>query len=210
MQPYEIKGQCVAKRAFEVCAVADLRILLIGPLGSGKSTLRAAFPNVVSAERETCACGHFQDVRQGCTCNARQLIRWYRRIERDARDFDIVLECCPVPAREMMDTRKRDPQDDTWMVARIAAGRKYGESHTSLKLADDAAERTLEMVLRRLSLTYGQHEAVLRTARAIANLDGSEYLKAKHVAEACQYRGDATCFRVDRLPIPSEPLAEVA
>ena len=110
----------------------------------------------------------------------------------------------------IVDTRKRDPQDDTWMVARIAAGRKYGESHTSLKLADDAAERTIEMVLRRLSLTYGQHEAVLRTARAIANLDGSEYLKAKHVAEACQYRGDATCFRVDRLPIPSEPLAEVA
>jgi magnesium chelatase family protein len=60
----------------------------------------------------------------------------------------------------------------------------------------------MKMVLRRLSLTYGQHEAVLRIARSIANLGASEHLKAKHVAEAVQYRGDATCFRVDRLPIP--------
>lgn len=187
MQPYEIKGQSVAKRAFEVASVGELGVLLIGPLGSSKSTIRGAFPNVRSAERETCVCGHHHDVRQECTCKPESLKRWLRRLERTARDYEIVLEGCPVTARDMISQRAPDPQKDGWMHTRIAEARTFGETHTSVELKDDSAIRMVEMAMRRLQLTYGQYNAMLKVARAIANLDGSELLKAKHVAEAIQY-----------------------
>ena len=185
MKPYEIKSHCAVKRAFEVASVGDLGVLLVGPLGTGKTTLRDAFPTVRSAERETCPCGHWRDVTRECTCSTRTIERWYRRLERTARDYDIVLETCAVPARELMSQRDPDPKEQEYMDARIAAARAFGATHQSVELRDDATIRMIEMALRRLSLTAGQYNAVLRTARAIANLDASEHLKAKHVAEGC-------------------------
>lgn len=51
MKPYEIKGNCCTKRAFEVAAAGNLSILLVGPRGTSKTTFRQAFPDVMSDER---------------------------------------------------------------------------------------------------------------------------------------------------------------
>ena len=203
MKPHEIKGQCVAKRAFEVAAAGDLRVLLVGPLAVGKTTLREAFRNVTACEIETCACGHYSDPKQQCACSERQILRWYRRLERIARDYDIVVEVCAVPVRELMARTGSTERDDECMRARIAAAREFGRSNQSLALTDDAAIRTMEMAARRLGLSAGQYNHVLRTARAIANLDQSPTLKAKHVAEAVRYRADAYLYRLDRIISPA-------
>ena len=210
MKPYEIKGNCAAKRAMEVAQVGGLSVLLIGPLGSSKTTIREAFPAVRSAEMETCPCGHFHSAARMCICSTRQLARWYRRIERTAREFDIVLETCETPAKELLSNRKPDPQEDGWRAERISNARAARASgrFKGAELTDDATIRIAEMCLRRLSLTPGQYAHVLTTARAIADLDASEYLKAKHVAESVQYRADATIFRADRVLAESGKLAE--
>lgn len=187
MFPYEIKGQCVAKRAFEVAHAGGLGVLLVGPLGSGKTTLREAFPGTRSAEREPCACGHFGDVRHECVCNPVKLARWRRRLERDARGFEIVLDACAVPVKEMMAPNHNTAEDDAHMWNRITAAQLFGMLNTTLELTQDSARRTMEMAARRLSLTYAQYNAVLRVARVIANLDRFAQLQARHVAEAVQY-----------------------
>jgi magnesium chelatase family protein len=119
------------------------------------------------------------------------------------RGFDIVLECCAAAAaaaaRELLCRNMNTEHDTELIYARVAAAREFGKAHTSIELKDDAAVRTAEMVLRRLALTAGQWQRVLRTARAIANLDHSAELKAKHVAEAVQYRADVTMYNLDRL-----------
>ena len=122
MEPYQIKGQCVAKRAFEIGWVgreAKVGVLLIGPLGSSKSTLRKAYPNVRSDEREACLCGHHLDVRRDCTCKPEQLARWHRRLERPSRDFEIVLEAVPVTTKEMMAPNQGTPADDGFLCQRV-------------------------------------------------------------------------------------------
>ena len=53
---------------------------------------------------------------------------------------------------------------------------------------DDAGERTLEMAVRRMGLSARAHDRVLKVARTIADLGGSEPVLAKHLAEAVQYR----------------------
>ena len=53
---------------------------------------------------------------------------------------------------------------------------------------DAAGERTLEMAVRRLNLSARAHDRMLRVARTVADLDRSEAVSAKHLAEAVQYR----------------------
>jgi magnesium chelatase family protein len=53
---------------------------------------------------------------------------------------------------------------------------------------DEAGERTLEMAVRRMNLSARAHDRMLRVARTIADLDHSESVSAKHLAEAVQCR----------------------
>jgi magnesium chelatase family protein len=53
---------------------------------------------------------------------------------------------------------------------------------------DETGERTLELAMRRMSLSARAHDRILKVARTVADLDGSESVAAKHVAEAVQYR----------------------
>ena len=53
---------------------------------------------------------------------------------------------------------------------------------------DDAGERTLEMAVRKMGLSARAHDRILKVARTVADLDHSERVSAKHLAEAVQYR----------------------
>jgi magnesium chelatase family protein len=53
---------------------------------------------------------------------------------------------------------------------------------------DDGGERTLEMAMRRLSLSARAHDLILKAARTVADIAAAESLAAKHIADAVQYR----------------------
>jgi len=76
----------------------------------------------------------------------------------------------------------------------IQRARGYYNAHIPVRLLrklcllDEAGERTLEMAVRRLSLSARAHDRILKVARTIADLGGVEAVTAKHLAEAVQYR----------------------
>ena len=189
----DIKGHCVAKRALEVAAVGNHRIMLYGPRGAGKSALIEAHPHLDAIERDSCPCGNHQSITKECTCSERALCRWLRRVKRTAETCDLVVEVPHRTTRELLADKPKHfngaPYDEAEMsAARIAAARAFGETHTSLDVSEDATYRTMEMAARRLPLDYRAVESIKRVARSIANLDRSERLQAKHVAEAVQYQ----------------------
>ena len=53
---------------------------------------------------------------------------------------------------------------------------------------DDAGECSLEMAVRKMGLSARAHDRILKVARTIADLDHSDNVSAKHLAEAVQYR----------------------
>lgn len=53
---------------------------------------------------------------------------------------------------------------------------------------DDAGRRLLDLDYERLGLTVREVGVVLRVSRTLADLAGSEAVRAPHVAEAIQYR----------------------
>jgi len=53
---------------------------------------------------------------------------------------------------------------------------------------DDAGEMLLKQAMQELGLSARAYDEILRVARTIADLDGSENISATHLSEAVQYR----------------------
>jgi len=76
----------------------------------------------------------------------------------------------------------------------VQRGRGFYNAHIpvrqlrKLRALDDAGERTLEMAVRRMGLSARAHDRMLKVARTVADLDRSERVTTKHLAEAVQYR----------------------
>ncbi len=112
--------------------------------------------------------------------------------------IDLHIEVPAVPYKELRGSDRGITSAE--MRARVESARAiqqkrgYYNAHIparalrGLCALDDAGERTLELAVRKMGLSARAHDRILKVARTIADLDGSERVTAKHLAEAVQYR----------------------
>jgi magnesium chelatase family protein len=143
---------------------------------------------------------------EGCGCPSGERGRYVARLSRPLLDrIDVHVEVPPVPYQELAaggptgepsaDIRARVLAARARQRARLGRGpARVNARMTGRQVARHCAvgpdgRRLLGQAVDRLSLSARGHERVLKVARTIGDLAGSEEIRLEHVAEALQYRG---------------------
>jgi len=176
------------------------------PLEEGTVTIARAqvtlsFPSstILVAGMNPCQCGFYGDSTRECRCTGAMIQRYLGRISGPLLDrIDLHIEVPAVPYRELRGKDEGVSSADIRARVERARGvqsaRGFYNSQIPVRelrklcVLDDAGERTLEMAVRRLGLSARAHDRILKVARTVADLDQTDRISAKHLAEAVQYR----------------------
>jgi magnesium chelatase family protein len=187
----------------------DRRVLevLREPLESGAITIsraarQADFPArfQLVAAMNPCPCGYLGDAERACACTPEQVRRYRARVSGPLLDrIDLHIE---VPRLAHRLLRGTTPEETSATVReRVNAARqrqlaRAGKPNAGLQPREierhcalsDADHRLLEQALERLGLSPRAYHRILKVARTIADLAGSEAIQTSHLTEAISYR----------------------
>jgi len=168
---------------------------------SGAVTYPAEFMLVCAMN--PCKCGWYGDPSGRCTCTEQAVANYRSRISGPLLDrIDIVVE---VPAVHFEDLRRRAEAEPSEAVkTRVDAARKIQQKRFSsgsmcnarmgpdqmrkyCALDEESAE-LMRQAFDAMGLTARSYDRILKVARTVADLDGSEQIEPQHIAEAIQYR----------------------
>jgi magnesium chelatase family protein len=157
------------------------------------------------ASMNPCPCGYFGSTRE-CKCSPMQIQRYVGKISGPLMDrIDIHVD---VPAVKFNELRGRGtPEGETSAAIRerVNAARSRqlerfnGEgifSNAAMPpgairkfcAIDAASESLLEKAMLRQGLSARAHDRILKVARTIADLEGSDQIQPAHLSEAINYR----------------------
>jgi magnesium chelatase family protein len=156
------------------------------------------------AAMNPCPCGFYGDPVKDCTCSATMIARYQKRISGPLLDrIDIHVEVPRVDYEKLAD--KRHVENSATIRARVQAARerqllRFHDTKLTCNAemgpaevrnfcqVDPAGEKLLKAAMQQLHLSARAYHRVLKLARTIADLAGSDMIAANHVAEAVQYR----------------------
>lgn len=166
---------------------------------SGTLTLPAKF--MLIAAMNPCPCGHYGDPAGICTCNPVSIQRYAKRISGPLLDrIDIHVAVSRERVDSALDSepiesvRERIAQARTRQAERLAPLCLVTNSDVNHKLIDrlcalsPSAQSLLETAANAKRLSLRTYHKMQRVSRTIADLDGSEAVLDRHVAEALSLR----------------------
>ena len=151
-----------------------------------------------------CPCGFYPDPRR-CSCSREQISRYRSRLSKPLLDrLDIRIDCPAVSYDELMSRDGREETSET-VRARVSkvheteSERFRNESwHFNAEIPSSKldlycpmspdAERLMSAAFERMGLSARGCHRLLRVARTIADMDGSETIKEAHLGEAIALR----------------------
>lgn len=157
------------------------------------------------ASMNPCPCGYYNHPTKPCVCSPGQVQKYLNRISGPLLDrIDLQIEVTPVPFEKMSDVRPGEPSAvirERVVRARQVQQQRYAQvpgvycnaQMTSRLLSlyarpDDRGLALLKGAMTRLNLSARAYDRILKVARTIADLEGSETVQAAHLAEAIGYR----------------------
>jgi len=181
------------------------------PIENGVVTVSRAVATVTYPAQFTlvtamnpCPCGFYSDSRHQCTCTPGMITRYRSRVSGPLMDrIDIHIDVPAVPYKELSNdyageksedirqrvTEVRQRQLKRFKDDKIFANGQMKTRHIKkyCKLTEDA-HTLLDSAMQRLALSARAYTRILKVSRTTADLDASEDIHSRHVAEAIQYR----------------------
>jgi magnesium chelatase family protein len=168
----------------------------------GTLTFPANF--MLLAAMNPCPCGYFGDPVRECTCSLTMVSRYQKRLSGPLLDrIDIHIEVPRVDYEKL--TSDRVGELSAAIRARVERAREVQRRRfagTSLGCnadmgpaevreycrLDDAGRSLVRAAMQQLQMSARAFHRILKLARTIADLAGSEAIQTPHLAEAIQYR----------------------
>ena len=157
------------------------------------------------AAMNPCPCGYYNHPDKECLCKEGDVKKYMNKISGPLMDrIDLHVEVLPVAYRELSDVRKGEPSSE--IRKRVVLARKIQERrfaacpgiHANAQMTpkllqrycvlDSQGQDRLRNAMQRLGLSARAYDRILKVARTIADLEGSDNIQADHLAEAINYR----------------------
>lgn len=157
------------------------------------------------ASMNPCPCGYYGDPTHHCVCTPGQISRYLSKISGPLLDrIDIHCEVAVVPFKELSKMQLGESSAD--IRSRVIKARQiqeqrfkdykgiYCNAQMTERMLHQFAEpdadclEMLRLAMERLKLSARAYSRILKVARTIADLDSSENVQSRHIAEAISYR----------------------
>jgi len=171
----------------------------------GSLTFSANFQLI--AAMNPCPCGYYGDSQKPCTCASAMVTKYQKRISGPLLDrIDIHVEVPRVDYDKLSGDRVGESSGTIRARVQAAcdiqnkrfsknnssdiicnADMRVGEVRQFCKLQDEG-QSLMRAAMTQLNLSARAYHRILKLARTIADLTGSEEIQSPHLAEALQYR----------------------
>ncbi|MDD6473452.1 MAG: YifB family Mg chelatase-like AAA ATPase [Bacteroidales bacterium] len=157
------------------------------------------------ASMNPCPCGYYNHPVKRCVCSPGQVQHYLNRISGPLMDrIDIHVEVTPVSFDKMAESRTGE--SSAVIRERVVRARRvqeerysneqniYCNAQMNARLLDRYAQleasglELLKNAMNRLNLSARAYDRILKVARTIADLEGSEQIQSHHLSEAIGYR----------------------
>jgi magnesium chelatase family protein len=167
---------------------------------------RVTFPSsfMLIGAMNPCPCGYHGDPFRKCSCPPSLVSRYQRRISGPFLDrVDIFVEVPHIAYEKLADERRgetsaivqarvtvsRERQQQRFTGTRLTCNAEMTPTEIrDLCKVEDSAKSLLAAAMKQLYLSARAFHRILKLALTIADLEGSDIIKAPHIAEAVQYR----------------------
>jgi len=159
---------------------------------------------ILVASMNPCPCGYYGDTNHACSCGPPQIKRYLSKISGPLLDrIDMHVEVFPIKYEELNSEIKSltsaEIKQKVDEARKIQIERYKNEpilfnsqltprllkKYCKLGLSE---KELLESAFKRMGLSARAHNRIIKLARTIADLEGSEIVHSVHLAEAIQYR----------------------
>ena len=157
------------------------------------------------ASSNPCPCGYYGDPTHHCVCTPGMIQRYMNKISGPLMDrIDIQCEITPVPFKDI--SQAAPGESSATIRERVIKARDIQEArfknvkgvHCNAQMTermihqyaepDEAGVTLLRTAMEKLHLSARAYNRILKVARTIADLEGSEKVLSNHLAEAISYR----------------------